>query len=212
MALSKVDYNSLNVTPAASKALKWKSNANGFETGDVAGAMLLLVTQTASSDSTIDFTSGIDSTYKEYLFRFYDIHPSNDGVNFQFNGRDGSSAFDATKTSTHFRFYHDEADTATALAYWTGGDVAQGTGVHKLSAGLGNDNDASLAGYLHLYNPSNTTFVKHFKGAVNYEADAYTATSFSAGYFNVTDAIDGIQFSYSAGDIDAGTFKLYGVA
>ena len=76
MALSKVDYNSLNVTAAASKALKWNSGADGFETGDVAGAMVLLETKTARSDGTLDFTSGLDSTYDEYCFKFYNIHHS----------------------------------------------------------------------------------------------------------------------------------------
>ena len=86
MALSKVDYNSLNVTAAASKALKWNSGADGFETGNIAGALVLLATETASSSATISFTSGIDSTYDEYVFKFINIHP--DGNNrFQFNGQ-----------------------------------------------------------------------------------------------------------------------------
>ena len=97
MALSKVDYNSLNVTPAASKALKWNSGADGFETGDVAGALVLLETKTADDDSTITFDSNIDSTYKEYIFKLIDIHPANDDVELNVNFRDGSTAYDATK-------------------------------------------------------------------------------------------------------------------
>ena len=76
MALSKADFNNINVTPAASKKLKWNASANGFETGDLGGSMVLLSTQTASSSATISFTSGIDDTYKEYVFKFIDIHPA----------------------------------------------------------------------------------------------------------------------------------------
>ena len=96
MALSKVDYNSLNVTAAASKALKWNSAADGFETGDVAGALVILETQTASSSATLSFTDNIDSTYKEYIFVGTDIHPAEDGVVLTVGFRDGSSAYDAS--------------------------------------------------------------------------------------------------------------------
>ena len=103
MALSKVDYNSLNVTAAASKALKWNSSADGFETGDLVGSLNLLETQTASSSSTISFTSSIDSTYKEYIFKFYDIHPSNDGEEFTFQADTGTNtSYNQTITSTYF--------------------------------------------------------------------------------------------------------------
>ena len=105
MALSKVDFNNINVTPAASKKLKWNSSANGFETGDVGGSMVLLSTQTASSSSTISFTSNIDSTYDKYVFKFYDIHPQTDSVTFYFNmSIDGGSNYNVTKTTTILQF------------------------------------------------------------------------------------------------------------
>ena len=91
MALSKVDFNNINVTPAASKALKWNSSANGFETGDLGGNMVLLSTTTASSSATVDFTSDIDSTYKEYIFKFIDIHPATNGAELQFQTDTGTN-------------------------------------------------------------------------------------------------------------------------
>jgi len=211
MALSKVDYNSLNVTAAASKALKWNSTPNGFETGDIAGSMVLLTTGTASGDSTITFDSSIDSTYKEYVFKFYDLNPATDEKDFMFNGRDGGSSYDATKTTTHFKAYHDEADTETSFSYDTGRDLAQSTAFQILIQDIGNGADESASGELHLFDPSNTTFVKHFYSRMNgvyfqnYSFDVYTA-----GYFNVTAAIDGIQFKFDSGDFD-GTIKMYGV-
>ena len=212
MALSKVDYNSLNVTAAASKALKWNSGADGFETGDVAGSMVLLATETASSSATISFTSDIDSTYKEYIFQYTDIHPQTNSVSFQVNFRDGSTAYDATKTSTSFGAYNPEDGSDPLLAYKTATDVAQGTGVQPLVEYLGSDNDQSCAGILHLFDPSNTTFVKHYMSTTNYSSqDDLSREYYVDGYCNVTVAIDGVQFSMSSGNIDAGVIKMYGV-
>ena len=213
MALSKVDYNSLNVTAAASKALKWNSGADGFETGDVAGAMVLLETVTADgSGTTVTFDSNIDSTYKEYIFKFISVHPQTNDANFGVNFRDGGSSYDATKTTTFFRAYHAEAGTASGLGYRTSNDLAQGTGVATINIGMGGENDESMSGYLHLFDPSSTTFVKHFIADGHlYEGGNFAHRAFVGGYANVTAAIDGVQFSVDNGNIDAGTFKMYGV-
>ena len=177
------------------------------------GAMTLLETQTASSSATISFTSNIDSTYDEYVFRFYDIHPANDNAEFTVNFRDGSTAYDATKTSTFFNAYQDEADGGAAVAYNTANDLAQVTGVQNILGDLGNGNDESGAGYLHLFKPSSTTFVKHYIGrSNNYNGSNYAQDVFYAGYCNVTAAIDGVQFKMDSGNIDSGVIKLYGIS
>ena len=128
------------------------------------GSMTLLQTQTASSSATIDFTSNIDSTYDSYVFKFINIHPATDNVYFQMNfSTDGGSNYNVTKTTTAFNAYHAENGTGGTLAYASGNDLAQGTGVKYLTgSGLGNGNDESVSGMLHLFNPSSTTFVKHF--------------------------------------------------
>ena len=179
----------------------------------VSGSSLVLISeQTASSSSTIDFTSGIDSTYKEYQFHFTDIHPATDNVDFMVLFRDGSSAFDATVTSSSFDAYHNEANDANGLAYNTGMDLAQATSGQKLIEDQGNDNDQCGSGILHLFDPSSTTFVKHFIARTrNTHHGDYTADEFVAGYCNVTAAIDGVQFKFSSGNIDSGTIKMYGV-
>ena len=178
------------------------------------GSMNLISTSTASSSSTLDITSGIDSTYKEYVFKFIDIHGSAQGSNyFQVNFRDGSSAFDATKTTTLFRTYHFEDDSAAALAYEAEHDLAQSTGALKIAQGISTDNDHCTVGTLHLFDPSSTTFVKHFISDTQtaHENDA-SYRWLVAGYCNVTAAIDGVQFSMSSGNIDSGTIKLYGIS
>jgi len=176
------------------------------------GAWNFIAKQTASASADISFTSGIDSTYKEYIFTFKDIHPSDDGETFTVNFRDGSTAYDAVKTTTSFRAYHDEAGSATGFAYVTSEDLAQGTGVQNI-ANSGSDNDQSCAGYLHLFNPSSTTFVKHFiirtSSAMYLD---YINEWHIAGYCNTTTAIDGVQFSFASGTIDAGDICLYGIS
>jgi len=180
------------------------------------GSLNLISTQTASSSSTISFTSGIDSTYKEYIFKFYDIHPSLDGGNadFQFNmSIDSGSNYNVTKTTTGFYAYHNEAGSSAGTDYEASYDLAQGTGFQFLGADIGNDNDQCLAGTLHLFNPSSTTFVKHFIFVGNRCVSSdLTANDYFAGYGNTTSAVDAIQFKMAGGTIDSGVIKLYGVS
>ena len=210
MALNKLKFNSINVTPAANEALKFNSSADGFETGSVGGAMTFISKQTASSSSTISFTSGIDSTYKEYIFHFNNIHPSGNDIAFQVQFNAGGSA--ATKTTTSFYAYHNEGDTSTQLTYQASYDLAQSTGAQTIATDVTNENDSSAAGYVHLFNPSSTTFVKHFIARTStYNADDILFDVYTAGYFNTTSAIDAIQFKMNTGNIDAGTITLYGI-
>jgi len=192
-------------------SIKYDMDLASSATGE--GAMTLLATETASSSATISFTSDIDSTYKEYIFRFYDIHPSGSNQTFSFQADTGTNtSYNQTIDSTLFITSHDEADTATSLAYSTGGDQWDATGFQRLMR-LTNDNDNSGAGILHLFDPSNSTFVKHFVGTcTNTNSNTYTQTEYSAGYFNTTTAITRVQFKFDSGNIDAGVIKMYGVA
>ena len=177
------------------------------------GAMTLLSTQTASSSDTLSFTSGIDDTYKEYVFKFINIHPASDGENFTVGFRDGSTDYDATKTTTVFRTYHDEADSGTGLGYRTGEDIAQGTGFQIINFEVDNDADSCCCGTLHLFDPSSTTFVKHFISRGQTVQTASTSREdYVAGYCNVTAAIDAVQFKFSSGAIESGVIKLYGIS
>tara|TARA_B110000211_G_scaffold168782_1_gene190410 strand:+ start:47 stop:646 length:600 start_codon:yes stop_codon:yes gene_type:complete len=175
------------------------------------GAMTLLSTQTASASATISFTSGIDSTYDSYVFKCINIHPATDGAKFQVNFRDGDTAYDAVKTSTAFSAYHTEA-ASSGFGYLTGYDLAQSTGVQQIDQNSGNDNDQNFCAELKLFSPSSTTFVKHYivRSVANAASDAET-DMYVAGYCNVTAAIDGVQFSFSSGNIDSGVIKLYGI-
>jgi len=213
MALSKLNFNSLNVTPTASKGIGFDSGADDLEASFSSGSMVFISKSTASSSSTISFTSGIDSTYKEYVFIFNNIHPATDNVEFRFQvNKAGASGFNETITSTAFQATHAEADGSTALAYRTDYDLAQSTNFQPISNTVGNGNDESISGSLHLFNPSSTTFVKHYMARTNtYYYGDITVDMHHAGYINETDAIDEIQFKMSSGNTDAGTITLYGI-
>ncbi len=184
------------------------------------GSMTFIKKLTASSSGTLSFVDGssdvvLDNTYKEYLFTLKNIHPS--GTNhFQFNGSsDSGSNYNVTKTTTIFTTQNSENSAETAsVIYQSGDDIAQGTGFQDLMAygEMDADNDHSLNGTLHLFNPSSTTFVKHFIATTQANINTnYCNNGFIAGYFNTTSAIDAIQFKMNSGNIDAGDICLYGI-
>tara|TARA_R100000900_G_scaffold57571_1_gene46741 strand:- start:212 stop:847 length:636 start_codon:yes stop_codon:yes gene_type:complete len=210
MALSKLAANSFDLTD--NYAL------TGTVTGVVSTQKLFLIKNIdASSSSTVSFVNGsdnvvLDNTYKTYLFKFVNIHPQTDNSDFTFNGRDGSTAYDATKTGTLFYSYHDEGDTTGVVSYFANKDIAQGTGFQVISADVGGGNDESMSGEMFLFNPSSTTFVKHyFHRASTYEKDSAAIEHYASGYFNVTAAIDAIQFKFDSGNIASGRIALYGI-
>jgi len=178
------------------------------------GGLNLISTQTASSSSSLSFTTGIDSTYKEYIFKFYNIHPATDNQKFTFNfSIDSGSNYNVTKTTSAFRAYHTEDDSATSLSYRTGDDLAQSTDYQGLTGSVGNDNDQSCSGFLHLFEPSSTTFVKHFMSNVQHILGGNSSRQdFIAGYGNTTSAINAVDFKFASGNIDSGVIKLYGVS
>ena len=187
--------------------------------GSVAGGSMVFIKKlTASSSGTLDFVDGtsdvvLDDTYKEYLFTFKNMHPATDNAKFQVNfSIDSGSNYNVTKTTTFFRGVHYEDGSGGGLSYSTGQDLAQSTDFANIVDGVGSDADQNVSGHLHLFDPSNTTFVKHFISNANTcTDDNATKNVYDAGYANTTSAIDAIQFKMSSGNIDAGDICLYGI-
>ena len=183
------------------------------------GSLTLIKTITISSDTgTVSFVDGassvvLDDTYPIYQFDFINIHPSEDDRQLQFNmSVDTGSNYNVAKTTTYFLAQHSENNDTAQVAYNGTHDLAQGTGFQTLALAQGNANDEGVSGSLTLFNPSSTTFVKHFTSVTNNVA--YVDRSFnntSAGYGNTTSAVDAIQFKFSGGSIGSGIFKLYGI-
>ncbi len=200
MALTKISNQSLSSISSLPATL-------------ATGALTLLSTQTASSSASISFTSGLDSTYNSYIFKFINIHPATDSANFSFQVDTGTNTnYNQTITSTYFAAFQSEDGSSTGLTYVTGQDQAQGTGFQTLVDQVGNGNDESCSGTLQIFQPSSSTFVKHFIArSQGYNGSDFSTDLFCAGYINTTTAITRFQFKMSSGNIDSGVIKLYGV-
>jgi len=205
MALVKYNNNSISAITAASSL--------------PTGAMTLIKEQTASASSTISFVDGtsdvvLDSTYPIYVFKFISIHPGTNGARLAFQVDTGTNtSYNITVTSSKFKAYQQEDDD-NALSYDGSYDQAQGTAFQNLGTDLISDNDSSASGELWLFSPSSSTFVKHFLATVQGMTDGsppYSEVRYSAGYFNTTTALTRVQFKMDSGNIDAGTFKMYGI-
>ena len=190
------------------------------------GAMVLIKSiDSDGSDATISFVNGasdvvLDNTYKTYIFKFINIHPETNNADLGFKGSSATgSNYGIAKTTTFFSGRHSEADANADLTYIGAFDLAQSTSAQRVTGSIDSDNDASASGYMCLYSPSSTTFVKHFISQTNRMYDYESGTppqwainSFVAGYFNTTSAVDAIQFSMDTGEIQGGTIKMYGIA
>ena len=189
------------------------ANVTSYNAAISTGGMKLISSQTASNSASLSFTTGIDSTYKEYQFYFIDIRSRSEPSNFfNFNlSTDGGSNYNVTKTSSSFRYYHVEDDSGTGLAYDTLPDLAQSTSNQIIGGSVGTDADQSLSGLLTLFNPSSTTYVKHFISSANaYREDDISMAHKIAGYGNTTSAVNAIRFQFDTGNMD-GTILMFGI-
>ena len=212
MALSKFKPASFDLTD--NYAFTGTTTGVGVDTNQ----LVLIKTLTADdSATTLTFANGasdvvLDGTYKTYLFKLINMQPATDTADLQVNFRDGGTAYDATKTTSYFEVYHNEADGTTGLGYVSGLDIANGTGFQTIHRYVGNGADECSVGEMYLFNPSSTTFVKHFQSVGHdYTANDYANSIRVAGYCSATAAIDGVQFKSASGNIKAGTIKLYGI-
>jgi hypothetical protein len=188
------------------------SSITALPAGVPSGKLKLISSQTASNSASISFTSGLNSTYKVYKFVFVDIHPRTDAVEFRFNlSTDGGSNYNVTKTSTYFLAHHPENDSSASISYRTDVHLAQSTSYQTICFNIGSDADQTGAGSLLLFNPSSTTYVKHYivNTTLNGDSD-FNQNQFCAGYGNTTSAVNAINFNMSSGNFD-GTIYLYAI-
>jgi|TARA_B110000858_G_C17587418_1_gene374088 hypothetical protein len=177
------------------------------------GSLVLLASQTASTSASLSFTSGIDSTYDSYVFKFSNIHPQTNTARLVFQGDTGTNTnYNQNITSTFFTSQHKEDGSGGSLGYETSFDQNGGTAFQPVTAGIGNLADENMNGELTIFNPSSSTFSKHFAATTqtNYNLE-WSMNNFIAGVFNVTTAFTRFQFKMSSGNIDSGIIKLYGV-
>ena len=197
-------------------------SATAVGTTTALGAMTFIKKLTASSSATLSFVDGsssvvLDNTYKEYIFYFFNMHPATNDAEFQFNlSSDSGSNYNVTKTSTFFSTYHNEDGSDSNFFYITAYDLAQSTNFQSLLWSGGSDNDHGASGFLHLFDPSNTSHVKHFISRATSTMDHSSGVDYAldhhvSGYGNTTNAIDAVQFKMDTGNIDSGEIILYGI-
>ena len=191
----------------------YQSIKHDLDYGGRAGSLMPLETLTASTSSTLSFTSGIDSTYDEYLFIFNNIHPSQDNADLSFQvSTDGGSSYGVNITSSAFQAYHFENNSDAILGYEGSIDLAESTDFQLIGNNTGNDADQCISGWMRLYTPSSTTFVKHFIAVTNNaNLSDISVNNFHGGYVNSTSALDAIQFKFDGGTMDVGTIQMFGV-
>jgi len=181
----------------------------------ITGSSLNLISTITASDSATVSITGLDSTYKEYRIKIINAHPSVNDSRLVFQGSTDSSNYGVTMTSTAFRAFNYEDDSNSGLDYQASADVAQGTGFTRIGIlASGGDNDECCSGEFCIFDPSNTTFVKHFfTRMAETGAEPRAVDGFAAGYFNTTSAITAIQFKFdNDSNVQSGTFKLYGIS
>jgi len=195
-------------------------DAGAIDSGVPTGAMTLIKTLTASSSGTLSFVDGaasvvLDGTYKEYIFKFYNMHPGTGAAKFRMiASADTGSNYGVATTTTMFEAMQDEGGSNETVRYEDGDDAAQSTSAINISTGVGADADECVSGDLHLFDPASTAFVKHFISTtqfVNNSGTPYCKIARVGGYVNTTSAVDAIQFSFSSGNIDSGVIKMYGI-
>jgi hypothetical protein len=213
-AIARAAANNITTSGVFTSSAITNSSVTGITVlAGVSDGITLISSQTASNSASLSFTSGLTSTYKAYKFVFSNIHPATEGASFQFNmSTDGGSNYNTTKTSAVFYATHNEADSAASITYDNAGDLAQSTSFQQLIIDCGADNDQSSNGSLTIFNPSSTTYVKHFIAVNNsaHELD-YSFNWFVSGYGNTTSAVNAVRFQMDTGNIDAGTIYLYGI-
>ena len=194
-----------------------------FDAGSMAsgfgGAMVFIKKLTASSSSDLTFVNGssnvvLDSTYKEYVFTFNNMQSASTDVALQGKFRDGGSSYDATKTTTYYYTEHGEGGQAGNVSYLASRDEASSTDGQHLTTNIGRTGSDSASGYLHLFNPSTTTFAKHFMSKVsNHDTTSpgYAQVIYVTGFCEETAAVDAVRFEMSSGNIAAGDICLYGI-
>tara|TARA_R110002020_G_scaffold126469_1_gene284251 strand:+ start:3649 stop:4380 length:732 start_codon:yes stop_codon:yes gene_type:complete len=170
--------------------------------------------QTASSSSSINFETGIDSTYDEYLFVWADVVLGTDTAYLRFTPSTASGSYgDEDGLATFYNAYsYYSWSTSSALAYDTSRDF-NGTGSVLLSGHMDNAATSGAGGWMKFYRPSSTTYVKNFIAEMTtpYYLPTSSVNYFIAGFFNTTAAITKLQFNTDSGSITSGTFWLYGI-
>jgi hypothetical protein len=165
--------------------------------------VLLATTNVTSGVAQVDFTSGIDSTYKNYMITFTKVHPATAGQKLVMR----ISHSGTFQTSNNYIFAGSGSANGTAINVGDGG-TDRFTIVENIGAG----GDQCANGEIILCDPSGTGFGQQFySNSISQSSTSQARREIFGGFYNSGTAIDGVRFYMSSGNIDSGTFKLYGI-
>jgi len=178
------------------------------------GALTFISKSTVSgTPSSIEFTSGIDSTYNTYMFLLEGLVNNSTNysgvlrLNASTNGGTGYGLNAYSATSANYSI-----SSGQAFSYLSSYDSVNSSDPVNISGiGASGDTGFNTSGRIHLYNPSSTSLTKFMQGNVNYKSSGGVGQFISAARFDQSNDIDAVKFDLSSGSFTAGSISLYGV-
>ena len=175
--------------------------------------MIFISKQTVTgTPSSIDFTSGIDSTYQTYMFLLEGItnNSTDYGGRLKINmSSDGGGSYGLNVYSATSSNY--QTASSSGITYLTDYDYTNNTdGVSVTGTGVAGDTGFNASGTIHLHNPSSSTLTKFIIGRVAYKSDSGVGDFLSTARFDYSNDIDAVKFDLSSGSFTAGSISLYG--
>jgi hypothetical protein len=174
------------------------------------GGWKLLETKTADNSATVDFTSGIDATYRSYAVVISYMRPQTNSTHlYMRTSSDGGSSFDSGSSNYRYRT-HATSDNGGGHALASSG----ATFMAVSGSEIGNLSSDGYCGEVRLFDPSQTTSYKQVTSLFHYtqlQNPSRTTIGHGGGMRQSTAAVNAIRFFMSSGDIVSGVFELYGL-
>jgi len=175
------------------------------------GATALIATITASNAASVDFDSGLSSTYKNYLVVGTDIRPATNGSWLWARvSTDGGSTWDNGASDYQWQVSGYASNAARPAYDFADSEIEMGP--TAAYTGIGNGSDSSTLLQFWIGNPSSTSNNKTCvwqTGGVGFSTGDEPYFMHGTGYRDASAAINSVQFLMSSGNI-YGTFNLYG--
>lgn len=189
-------HTELSYVTGVTSAIQTQINATG--------SLKLLASATASSSATVDFTTLINSTYKEYELHIINAIPASNAVPWLVTSANAGVAWD-TGASNYLWVISVSAVTTNTVTNSAGdAKMALHSTVSNIASGGG------FCAVVKFFDPAATASYKRF----NWIGSAYNGNPESvngSGFRAATAALNGLRFMFSTGNIASGEFRLYGV-
>lgn len=195
------------IADASDSGKKKKALVSDIPTAALGSSLVLISTASASNSAAIDFTSGINSSYDEYLLVITDLIPATNGSNLNLRvSEDGGATFKAGASDYS---YANNVCTDVSSNAPTG---STGANAILVAASLCNVTTTTFCGEIRFWSPSGTAKNKKFSYDASYTSSVGNLLRLVGGGNFILDsnAINGIRLLMSAGNITSGNFALYG--